>query len=206
MSIEETNALRISLGLKPLNSSSRKEVVLVDTSNGASNSQEAVQERLNKAKARREEKDKANRITTKALSSNTKGDVQGSAKDWVNSSRKNASKNSNDQKARVSAAKKRDECVKNAVYTDDQMSGIKVGHNMADFEEGESVILTLGDESILEAGTNGLYKGLKEVSESGAYEEQTREMRAEMGSHCSTPSFFAARAPRLPTANFRRRF
>ena len=98
----------------------------------------------------------------KALSE-VKGAASGSAKDWVKSSRLNADKRSKEAQEREAMLEKRKaEDQKNSQYTAEQMSGMKVKHKMADFEEGESVILTLGDESILEAGTNGVYKGLKE--------------------------------------------
>jgi len=147
MSIDETNALRIKLGLKPLNSSSKKEVQFVDTGKG---SEDKVKERLERSKKMREERGEANRRKAKSLGEG----ASGSAADWVKQSRKNA-------KTKKEAPKEDKPLPsETTTYSTSDLSGLNVTHNMSSFESGSDVILTLGDTSILSTGENGMYSGL----------------------------------------------
>ena len=133
LSIEETNALRVKLGLKPLNDDKKKDVVLVDTSKtpATSNDEGAVKARLDAAKKKREEKERANRRNAKAISDQASA-AQGSAKDWVKASRLNAAKRKEENRL------KREEEAKNKKedkYDETDLEGINVKHKMDAFEE-----------------------------------------------------------------------
>ncbi|GMH83690.1 hypothetical protein TrST_g5862 [Triparma strigata] len=160
MSIEETNALRISLGLKPLNDTKKKEVTFINTS---TSNEMAVKERLEKSKVMREERAKANKKNKKSLGEDSS--ASDSAADWVKQSRLNAlAKKATPAptSSNTSSNKNKKEEVEGEEYSSSDLQGLNVAHSMEAFESGEDVILTLGDTSILETGENGMYTGLNE--------------------------------------------
>jgi len=155
LSVEETNKLRISLGLKPLNDNKKKEVVFVDTSKNQEDEEAKTKKRLEDQKNAR----KANQKKIAALS-DTKGAASGSAADWVRESR---SKSSKTEKSKTDpSSDPSSEEAKSASYTSSDLSGLNVGHASSAFEAGSDVILTMADTSILETGDNGMYTGVNE--------------------------------------------
>ena len=151
LSFAETNKLRISLGLKPLNDSSSKKVVFVDTSKNAAEeteSAEAVRARIEESKQNRKSNEKF------AALSETTSAASGSAADWVRESR---SKKAQAAKAKPDAESKES---KPSSYSSSDLSGLSVSHSAAAFEAGSEVILTMSDTSILETGANGTFTGV----------------------------------------------
>ncbi|KAG9008874.1 hypothetical protein FRB94_012843 [Tulasnella sp. JGI-2019a] len=150
ISLEETNKIRISLGLKPLTDD--KEPV---------NKQEATAED-NYAKRREEEreqkkksdlqakidKNKNKRELNRRLVGATLGDADDGVDDtlnWVKRSKKQEKKLAAKRQAELDS---RDAVLED--YTEKDLAGLKVSHDFEDLDEGENRILTLKDSRILD--------------------------------------------------------
>ena len=154
LSFEETNKLRISLGLKPLNDGSAKKVIFVDTAKAAAEeteSADAVRARIKESKQNRKNNEKFT-----ALSETTSA-ASGSAADWVRESRSKKA-----QAAKQKSAAEPEDSQASAAYSSSDLSGLSVSHSAAAFEAGSEVILTMSDTSILETGANGTFTGITE--------------------------------------------
>ncbi|KAF9302068.1 hypothetical protein BGZ74_005899 [Mortierella antarctica] len=160
-SIEETNAIRIKLGLKPLK--------LGPETSGAQVAEDNLKrQREEEAKKAREEaiknkiaKSKNKRELVKSLPGKGLGEISDGEED-VDDVYKWTQRNKSKEKERQAAAAARrekelqelDESYQ-AEYGEEQLSGLRVGHDMDDFGEGEERILTLKDSSILENEEEG---------------------------------------------------
>lgn len=151
MSIEETNRIRVSLGLEPL--------VTPNSQSSAQKKQDAKvkQEEARKAKEDDEiRKDLARRKRERALKNKT-GDgslgeelmdlTGGSAADWVMRSRKIGKKKA--AAGMRAALLAEQEAAASAEYDSADVKGLKVRHTMDDFAAGTTTILTLKDTPIL---------------------------------------------------------
>lgn len=171
MSLEETNKVRISLGLAPLVEDDggddggdagdaagvEEDADTIAESNWAQRRDEEkrlkeekeTKERLAKARNQRELRAK---LQGKGLGE-AEAEGSSSASDWVKQSRKAAKARAIELeklKAREKELEERDrEALK---YGEEDLAGLKVGHGLEDFQEGQDVILTLKDNKVLEDG------------------------------------------------------
>jgi len=173
MSFDETNALRISLGLKPLNADKKADKVVHVDPSAPPNADDALAARLEDAKNKRS----ANRKDVKALSETT-GAASSSADDWVKSMRaKNPAKkikslptttkadkaNAKQTPASAIASETASASAPPAdAYSSTDLHGHNIKHSAAAFEAGSSTILTLADSNILDTNDSGAYEGLNE--------------------------------------------
>ncbi|POM68125.1 U4/U6.U5 tri-snRNP-associated protein [Phytophthora palmivora] len=148
LSIEETNKLRISLGLKPLSvGPSKKEQAVVNVQKtsaelDAEREQQELKKKLQQSKTRRELTQK---LAGKSLGEQLKAEVEGrktgkdktqEALEWVKQSRKKKVK---EQESREKREK----------YDATALAGMTVGHSLDTFEDGQEVVLTLKDSRVL---------------------------------------------------------
>ncbi|KAF9572069.1 hypothetical protein EC968_010400 [Mortierella alpina] len=159
-SIAETNALREKLGLKPLK-------VGPETSGAQVAEDNLKRQREEEAKKAREEaiktkiaKSRNKRELNKVLAG--KGLGEASDEDDGDDVYKWTMKSRNKEKERqAAAAAKREKELQElddaslAEYDERHLSGLRVGHDMSDFAEGEERILTLKDSTILENEEEG---------------------------------------------------
>ncbi|KAG0212336.1 hypothetical protein BGX28_006480 [Mortierella sp. GBA30] len=159
-SIEETNALRAKLGLKPLK-------VGPETSSAQQAEDNLKQKQEEDAKKVREDaiknkiaKSKNKRELNRVIAG--KGLGEASDEDDTDDVHKWTMKSRNKEKERQAAAAARrekelqelDEAYQ-AEYDESQLSGLRVGHDVSEFAEGEERILTLKDSTILENEEEG---------------------------------------------------
>ncbi|OBT96787.1 hypothetical protein VE01_04143 [Pseudogymnoascus verrucosus] len=175
ISIEETNRLRISLGLAPLpvpgvgpvfkdatkSSPDDEEVASTLESRQAESyanyqklqdAEEARRKRDAKAEAIKKARDAARRFAKlegKGLGEADEGDQD--AKSWLIKQKK---RQREIEKARK-LEKERIEAEKEAEYTEKDLAGVKVGHELGTFQEGEDHVLTLKDTTIDENEEEG---------------------------------------------------
>lgn len=159
LSVEDTNALRAKLGLKPLTTSSKAK-------QAEQNYREQKQQEL---EAKRTEELRANiekarnkRLLQEKLDGPTLGEATGedsallSAAEWVRRSRIKATESKEKQQLKQleEQFKEQDETWGSGVaveaYTAKDLKGLAVTHGAQDFQEGQEVILTLKDSSILQ--------------------------------------------------------
>ena len=173
ISIEETNKIRIAIGLPPLpvpgggpsfraskNDDSSSEEDLGSTlesrqAQGYDNwrklqeEQDAKVKREAKNEAIKKARDTARKYTV--LEGKGLGDVDAATEDdtrtWLKNAKKRQKKLQEQEKLRKLEQElaERDNA---AVYTAEDLAGVKVGHELADFEEGEEQVLTLKDTTI----------------------------------------------------------
>ncbi|KAG2784466.1 hypothetical protein PC129_g9508 [Phytophthora cactorum] len=145
LSIEETNKLRISLGLKPLSvGPSKKEQAVVSVQKtsaqlDAEREQQALKKKLQQSKTRRELTQK---LAGKSLGEQLKADLEAEKKghdalEWVKQSRKK----------KVKENKPKEEKEEN--YGASALAGMTVGHSLDNFEDGQEIVLTLKDQRVL---------------------------------------------------------
>lgn len=171
LSIEETNRIRVSLGLKPLPVSGAsgpvfKETATSDEQEEAGSTLESRQaegyenyrklQEAEEAKKRREAKGEAIKKARDASKRFAKLEGKGlgeaddnedlDARSWLIKQKKR-------QKEIEKARKKEQELAEAetaaaAAYTEKDLAGIKVGHELGAFEEGEEQVLTLKDTTV----------------------------------------------------------
>lgn len=159
MSVEETNALRRSLGLAPLS-----ETVEPVEDSAVSNfkafkakkmkeeERRSIQERIQRA---RETRETQTQFTGKGLGEVDENEGDLDLRSWVMNHRKrDFSLTTNKNDSSEMNTMKRQKKINEAKYTSDQLEGIKVSHDLTDIG-GESMILTLKDSTILENEDQG---------------------------------------------------
>ncbi|OBT63959.1 hypothetical protein VE03_05981 [Pseudogymnoascus sp. 23342-1-I1] len=175
ISIEETNRLRVSLGLAPLpvpgagpvfkdatkSSPDDEEVASTLESRQAESyanykklqdAEEAKRKREAKAEAIKKARDASRRFAKlegKGLGEADEDDQD--AKSWLIKQKK---RQREIEKARK-LEKERAEAEKEAEYTEKDLAGVKVGHELGTFQEGEDHVLTLKDTTIDENEEEG---------------------------------------------------
>ncbi|CCI10108.1 unnamed protein product [Albugo candida] len=137
LSIEETNRLRLQLGLKPLSNETKssKETVNLQKSRESfilEKKQQEVQDALKESQQKRE---LGNWAHEKSIGELLSDESKMNAKDWVSKTRQLQQK--------VTLQESKEE------YKTAELENIKVAHAIDAFEEGEEVILTLRDTSVL---------------------------------------------------------
>ncbi|KAG6820951.1 hypothetical protein H0H93_009187 [Arthromyces matolae] len=151
ISLEETNKIRISLGLKPLapNAPAAVDKDKEAEDNYAKRRQLEQQERESKKISDRIAKVRNRKELNASLKGSTLGDVDADVDDtlkWIKRSKKKEKE----------LAKKRQEELENmdkefqAEYTERDLEGLKVSHDFDALDEGEARILTLKDSRILD--------------------------------------------------------
>ncbi|BGP15980.1 hypothetical protein JCM10213_004797 [Rhodosporidiobolus nylandii] len=174
LSLEETNKIRISLGLKPIadpnagakegdqpalegdalaedNFAKRREAELREKD------AQALKERIDKA---RNQKDRARKLVGRGLGvadedeEKVKQEAEGDdTKAWVKKQKKRA-KELAEKRAREQEEADRlaeeEEKARASAYGEDDLKGLKVAHGADAFEEGEEAVLTLKDSRILD--------------------------------------------------------
>lgn len=148
MSVEETNKLRAQLGLKPLAVGPKKsaEVNLQKTS--AQVDKEREQKQLQQALAQsRKKRELSQKLAGQSLGEQLREEADArDALSWVKKSRV-----STKQRAKTKQQEEEDET---KAYDASALAGMTVGHAADAFEEGQEVVLTLKDTSVLAADGN----------------------------------------------------
>ncbi|KAG0339813.1 hypothetical protein BG000_001280 [Podila horticola] len=160
-SIEETNAIRIKLGLKPLKLGPETSSAQVAEDNLKRQREEEAKKAREEAIKNKIAKSKNKRELVKSLPGKGLGEAS-EGEDDVDDVYKWTQRNKSKEKERQAAAAARrekelqelDEAYQ-AEYGEEQLSGLRVGHDVDDFGEGEERILTLKDSSILENEEEG---------------------------------------------------
>ncbi|KAF4420005.1 U4 tri-snRNP-associated snu66 [Fusarium acutatum] len=176
--IEETNRIRISLGMKPLpvpgadnTSQSQSMYADGDAPSTLESRQAQAYDNYNKvieaekAKKRREEKAAAVRKARELAQRNAVLEGKGfgeaeeggdlSAKDWLIGQKKRQKKIAKVRKLEEELAAAEAEAAAAVQYTSKDLAGIKVGHDTAAFLDGDDQILTLKDTTIDENEEEG---------------------------------------------------
>ncbi|GAC94640.1 hypothetical protein PHSY_002213 [Pseudozyma hubeiensis SY62] len=176
LSLEETNKLRISLGLKPLvaddapapasGSGATSAPKLDGDALAAKNFQdkqererreredEDVKERLAKAQAKRD--------AARRLKGPTLGDLDATASASASTSKdtlawlKESKKRAKEHAARRAKELEEQEARQQAQYRESDLAGLRVGHDADEFGEGEERILTLRDAGVLDGADDEL--------------------------------------------------
>jgi len=174
ISLEETNKIRISLGLKPLEPPSSTAAPQVDEAGNVvltadEEERKAVENlkalRAEQAKTAEEEalkkrlqKSRERKALNEKLSGKTLGEADGEEEDlmaWIKRTKKREKEATKKGKEVHTEEKQRDEytssiCPFLSVLTIENLEGLRVGHDIGDIQEGNGVILTLKDRGVLE--------------------------------------------------------
>ncbi|KAF9111556.1 hypothetical protein BGX27_004746 [Mortierella sp. AM989] len=158
-SIAETNALRAKLGLKPLKEGPETSSAKMAEDNLRRQREEEAQKARDNETKNRIAKAKNRRELNKVVAGKGLGEASDDEGDdvykWTQKSRV---KEKERQAAEAAKREKELQELDNAYqveYDEDQLSGLRVGHDMSDFLEGEERILTLKDSTILENEQDG---------------------------------------------------
>ncbi|KAH8994948.1 SART-1 family-domain-containing protein [Lactarius akahatsu] len=151
ISLEETNKIRISLGLKPLTDDSAPaddKEKQAETNYAKQREAEAkqkeskrIQDRISKVRNKRE--------LNASLNGATLGDADADTDDtlkWIKKSKKREKELAKKRQAELESMDK----VFQEEYTEKDLEGLKVSHDFSKLEDGESHILTLKDSRILD--------------------------------------------------------
>ncbi|KAJ7475865.1 SART-1 family-domain-containing protein [Mycena latifolia] len=151
ISLEETNKIRISLGLKPLTDDSApaddKDKQAED--NYAKQRELETQQRESKKIQDRIAKIKNRRELNASLKGSTLGDAEGDddTMKWIKKSKKREKELA---KKRLAELESMDKVFQGDEYTERDLVGLKVSHDFEDMDEGDARILTLKDSRILD--------------------------------------------------------
>jgi U4/U6.U5 tri-snRNP-associated protein 1 len=172
--IEETNRLRVSLGMKPLpvpgasgpqfvekaavpegeepaSTLETREAAAYDNYKKVQDAENARKRREEKAAAIKKARDTAKRRET--LEGKGLGEVDGDddldAKSWLMSQKKRQKQIEKSRKKEQEAEAAKAAAAAAAKYTSKDLAGVKVRHEVDAFEEGDEQILTLADRDIL---------------------------------------------------------
>ncbi|CAK4702892.1 unnamed protein product, partial [Aphanomyces euteiches] len=183
LSIEETNKLRISMGLKPLrltkSAADDKEVNLAKSREQVEDDarKKAIKEALEKSKRKREYMEK---LKGQSLGEILQKDAPNSALDWVRQSRQKKTSAVADATTKHDVPKQ---------YTAEELKGLTVVHDAQTFEEGEEVILTLKDQRILTTDLNDVNDEGDELENVEISEADRRAEREERMKRASGPVY-----------------
>ncbi|KAI0884714.1 SART-1 protein [Annulohypoxylon maeteangense] len=170
--IEETNRLRVSLGMKPLpvpgasgpqfkekastpdedvgSTLESREAVAYDNYKKIQDAEKNKKKREAKAAAIKKARDAAKRIEVidgKGLGDADEGELD--TKGWLISQKKRQKQIEKARKLEQELAAAEAEAAAAIQYTSKDLAGVKVGHEIESFEDGEEQILTLKDSNIL---------------------------------------------------------
>ncbi|KAI8980187.1 SART-1 protein [Trametes punicea] len=152
ISLEETNRIRISLGLKPLTDDSApaddKEKQAEE--NYARQREKEAKEREAKAIQERIAKVRNKRELNAKLKGATLGDADDDVDDTLRWIKKSKKREKELAKKRQEELENMDKMFQGEEYTEKDLEGLKVSHDFEELEEGEARILTLKDSRILD--------------------------------------------------------
>ncbi|KAI0454395.1 SART-1 protein [Xylaria acuta] len=173
-SIEETNRLRVSLGMKPLpvpgasgpqfrektpvpegeepaSTLETREAAAYDNYKKVQDAELAKKRREEKAAAIKKARDAAKRFETlRGTGLGEAGDDDDlDAKSWLASQKKRQKKIENSRKEDEEASAVKAAAAAAAQYTSKDLAGVKVRHEVDAFEDGDEQILTLADRDVL---------------------------------------------------------
>ncbi|KAI0131274.1 SART-1 protein [Daldinia grandis] len=176
--IEETNRLRVSLGMKPLpvpgasgpqfkektstseedvgSTLETREAAAYDNYKKSRDAEEAKKKREEKTAAIKRARDAAKRFENlqgKGLGEADDGDID--TKSWLISQKKRQKQIEKARKLEEELAAAEAEAAAAIKYTSKDLAGVKVGHEIESFEDGEEQILTLKDTDVLGEGEEG---------------------------------------------------
>ncbi|XP_054007157.1 U4/U6.U5 tri-snRNP-associated protein 1 [Hylaeus anthracinus] len=170
LSIEETNKLRAKLGLKPLelDSTSKDDPNKIKDDLGEFYHKPApdVNEKIKTQKLKEKIGLQKQKRQIEASLSKVKGlaecDSDDDAKTWIDKSRRlDQEKKKAEERAKMldqldeefgigNLVKEEIHTARKTAYTEKNLKGLKVEHNIEKFEEGKTVILTLKDQAVLD--------------------------------------------------------
>ncbi|KAL1412710.1 hypothetical protein Q8F55_000457 [Vanrija albida] len=184
LTLEETNKVRISLGLAPIGgdddaAGGEPEPTQEDIAEANFAQRRADERAAKKEKETREqiERVKNQRALNKKLQGSTLGDTTKddklSASSWIKAQKKRASRHEKD----LAAKRLREmEEADRVAYDEADLVGIKVAHDADAFEEGQDVILTLKDSRILEGDEDELQNvNIADLEADAAVKERKRK-------------------------------
>ncbi|KAF9223389.1 SART-1-domain-containing protein [Gyrodon lividus] len=152
ISLEETNKIRISLGLKPL---TEDPAPADDLDKQAEDNYTRQRERETKARDAKKIYDKIAKVRNRrelnaSLTGTTLGDLDGETEDtlkWVKKAKKREKELA---KKRQQELESMDMVFQGDEYTEKDLAGLKVSHDFEELGEGDARILTLKDSRILD--------------------------------------------------------
>ncbi|WVO14290.1 hypothetical protein L204_101922 [Cryptococcus depauperatus] len=163
LSLEETNKVRVSLGLAPIGAAPAEgEEVPEDKDAIAEENYAKRRQDMKREKEEKEVREKIEKARNKsALNAKLRGttladpgkDDNLDAKAWIKKQKKGEKRRAKEF-AEMNARELEER--NNLIYGEEDLAGIRVGHDVEDFEEGEDVILTLKDSKVLDEGEDEL--------------------------------------------------
>ncbi|KAF8071950.1 SART-1 family-domain-containing protein [Lyophyllum atratum] len=152
ISLEETNKIRISLGLKPLTDkpSAEDSPEKQAEDNYAKQREREQQERDSKKIQDRIAKVRNRKELNAALKGSTLGDADASVDDTMKWLKRSKKKQKELAKKRQEELESMDRVFLGEEYTERDLAGLKVSHDFDEMDEGEARILTLKDSRILD--------------------------------------------------------
>ncbi|KAL0954550.1 hypothetical protein HGRIS_003516 [Hohenbuehelia grisea] len=152
ISLEETNKIRVSLGLKPLTDDSKpaNDPEKLAEENYAKQKERETKERESKKIADRIAKVRNRRELNASLKGSTLGDADGDTDDAVKWIKRNKRREKELAKKRQEELENMDKQFQGDEYTERDLVGLKVSHDFDELDEGEARILTLKDSRILD--------------------------------------------------------
>lgn len=164
ISLDETNKIRLSLGLKPLSDSgpSKTSDALAEENFQKRKDQEAKEKEAASLKARidkaRNTLDRGRKLVGVGLGADEMEGIkleegepgEADAKAWVKKQKKRAKELAAKRAKEIEEMDKRFEEEGLPKYGEDDLKGIKVLHEEEEFEEGKETILTLKDSRVLD--------------------------------------------------------
>ena len=180
-SVDETNRIRAELGLKPLNVGGKsKEQEEVDNFKQTRDAEEAERrqaEVLIKIEKARKKRLLHAKIAGKSIAESAKEeeDIDDTAA-WIERSRKKAKEKVAEDKL-LAIKRKLEEEEEEEAYTGSDLGGMKVAHGTGSFLEGNDVILTLKDTSVLTENGKGLEDSDDELENVNLKDDDRRRER-----------------------------
>ncbi|KAI0671743.1 SART-1 protein [Trametes maxima] len=152
ISLEETNKIRISLGLKPLtdDSTPANDTEKQAEENYAKQRKREAKERETKAVQDRLAKVRNKRELNAKLKGSTLGDADADVDDTLKWIKKSKKREKELAKKRQEELENMDKMFQGDDYSEKDLEGLKVSHDFEGLEEGEARILTLKDSRILD--------------------------------------------------------
>lgn len=208
LSVEETNALRAKLGLKPLkeddetqapgNSNIDNDIKVAPVVPGADREQEELRRKIATAKERRERTRKLQAVSTLGEAEEEVDDLQA----WVKRSRSGAKVKKQQEAEAARRARAQAELDSAAeAYTERDLQGMRVKHDTVAFADGSTTILTLDDRNVLDEASGDTLVNVNEVDRERAkqrIEEAKKRPYSGMDEAQDDPLGLAAgRAPRV---------
>ncbi|KAI6037734.1 SART-1 protein [Pisolithus marmoratus] len=152
ISLEETNRIRISFGLKPLteDSAPADDADKQAEQNYAKHREREAKEREAKKIYDRIAKVKNKRELNSSLSGATLGDPDGDTEDTLKWIKKAKKREKELAKRRQQELENMDKAFQGEEYTEKDLAGLKVDHDLEELAEGDAHVLTLKDSRILD--------------------------------------------------------